>query len=533
LGEIACGDFAGHQLRCRRQKAWLLPPALQALTRVELSPMAAVPGTSDTDGAAIAELQQRFRAHRQAFLRHPFPEARERRAHLYALAQALLDNRGRMREALRADFTVHPDATADLVDIGGPLSRALSAARHVGRWMRPERRGVERLSFGTSRAWVSWQPKGVAGIVVPWNFPFDLSLGPLTDMLAAGNRVIIKMSEYTPACGQLAQEIIARTFAADHVTVVNGGIELARAFTALRWDHLLFTGNPEVGRQVALAAAGNLVPVTLELGGKNPAIFAPDAVTADHVSLALGVKLVNGGQMCVSMDHCFVPRAQLEQFVALARAHFERTLRDYSRTPHCTGIISPRHFDRQLQLIEEARRAGARIIQLDADGAVDGATRRLPVSVVIDPDPKLRLMQEEIFGPLLPVIPYDSTDAVIDLLNRGERPLALYLYTGDAALVERFRRETFSGGYAVNASGAQAALDDLGFGGIGRSGSGRYHGHDGFREFSNPRGMFVRGRGGGFRTFLPPYGPGKLRQIDRLFAVRRVQLRLARMFHRT
>lgn len=494
--------------------------------------MAAVPATPDDDSAAIAELHRRFSAHRQAFLRHPFPEVRERRAHLYALAQMLLDNRERLREALRADFKVHPDATADLVDIGGPLGRALVAARHVGRWMRPERRGVERLSFGTSRACISWQPKGVAGVVVPWNFPFDLSLGPLADMLAAGNRVIIKMSEYTPACGQLAHELIARTFAADHVTVVNGGVELARAFTALRWDHLLFTGNPEVGRQVALAAAGNLVPVTLELGGKNPVIFAPDAITAEHVGLALGVKLVNGGQMCVSMDHCLVPRAQLEEFVALARAHFERTLRDYSRTAHCTGIISPRHFERQVQLIEEARRSGARVIQLDAEGTVDAPTRRLPVCMVIDPDPRLRLMQEEIFGPLLPVIPYDSMDEVIDRQKREERPLAIYLYTDDAALVERFRRETVSGGYAVNAIAAQAALDDLGFGGVGRSGSGRHHGRDGFREFSNPRGMFVRGRGGGFKTFLPPYGSGKLRQIDRLFALRRLQLRLARMLYR-
>lgn len=494
--------------------------------------MAAVPAAPDADSAAIAELQQRFDAHRQAFLRHPFPEARARRAHLYALAQMLLDNRARMREALRTDFAVHPDATADLVDIGGPLSRALSAARHVGRWMRPERRRVERLSFGTARASVSWQPKGVAGIVVPWNFPFDLSLGPLADMLAAGNRVIIKMSEYTPACGQLAREIIARTFDVDHVTVVNGGVELARAFTALRWDHLLFTGNPEVGRQVALAAAGNLVPLTLELGGKNPVIFAPDAVTPEHVSLALGVKLVNGGQMCVSMDHCLVPRAQLEHFIALARAHFERSLRDYSRSAHCTGIISPRHFERQLQLVEEARRAGARIIQLDAEGAVDPATRRLPLSLVIDPDPGLRLMQEEIFGPLLPVIPYDSLDEVLAQLKRGERPLALYLYTADAALIERFRRETVSGGYGVNAIAAQAALDELGFGGAGRSGAGRYHGHDGFREFSNPRGMFVRGWGGAFKTFLPPYGPGKQRQIDRLFALRRLQLRLARLLYR-
>jgi coniferyl-aldehyde dehydrogenase len=200
--------------------------------------------------------------------------------------------------------------------------------------------------------------------------------------------------------------------------------------------------------------------------------------------------------------------------------------------PHCTGIISPRHFGRQRQLLEEARTAGARIIQLDAEGAVDMATRRLPVSLVIDPDPRLRLMQEEIFGPLLPVIPYDSIDEVIEQLKRAERPLALYLYTRDAALVERFRRETFSGGYGVNAIAAQAGLDELGFGGVGKSGSGRYHGYDGFREFSNPRGMFVKGWGGAFKTFLPPYGPGKHRQIDQLFGLRRLQLKVLKAFYR-
>ncbi|MBV9696798.1 MAG: aldehyde dehydrogenase family protein [Gammaproteobacteria bacterium] len=497
-----------------------------------LPPVLSVDPAAGADAAALAELSRRFAAQREACRRHPFFSLPERRAHLYALAGALLANRGRLRAALRSDFMVHPDATADLVDIGGPLSRALSNARQLARWMRPERRRIDRISFGTSRAYVSWQPKGVAGVIVPWNFPFDLSFGPLTDMLAAGNRVILKMSEYTPACGQLAAEIVHETFDADHVTVLNGGPELGRAFAALRWDHLLFTGNVEVGRQVAQVAAANLVPVTLELGGKNPAIFAGDAVTAEHVELALGVKLVNNGQMCVSVDHCLVPRAQLDTFVSLARAYFGRALHDYSRTAHCPGIISPRHFERQLQLLEEARAAGARIVQLDDAGAVDAATRRMPLSLVIDPDPQLRLMREEIFGPLLPVIPYDSVDEVIETLKRGERPLGLYLYTADAALVERFRRETVSGGLGVNASAAQAAVDDLGFGGIGRSGTGRHHGYDGFREFSNPRGMFVKGRGGGFKNFLPPFTVRKQRQIDRLFWLRRLQLGIARTWHR-
>jgi coniferyl-aldehyde dehydrogenase len=483
---------------------------------------------SPTDTAAIASLQNSFAAHKQAFFKHPFPDLRERRAHLYALADALLGNRARIREALETDFGAHPAAAADLAEIGGPLARTLAAAKHVKRWMRPERRSVDFLSFGTSKAQIAWQPKGVTGIIAPWNFPIDLSFGPLCDMLAAGNRVIIKMSEYAPACAQAVFEIVDKTFAADHVAVVNGGVELGRAFTALRWDHLLYTGNPEVGAVVAQAAAANLVPVTLELGGKCPAIFAADSINAAHITRLLGVKLVKNGQMCISIDHCLVPRAQLDRFVQLAQASFSGALKAYSRGADCTGIISARHYQRQQQLLDEARSAGARIVQLDQGGGADPATRRLPVSLVIDPDPGLRMMKEEIFGPILPVVPYDSLDDTLAAINRGERPLGLYLYTQDAALVDKVRRETFSGGYAVNVCAAQGAVADMGFGGIGRSGSGRHHGIDGFREFSNPRGMFVMGRGASFDAFIPPYGPRKYKQIEQMFGLRRLQLRIGR-----
>ncbi|MBS0365215.1 MAG: aldehyde dehydrogenase family protein [Proteobacteria bacterium] len=493
---------------------------------------AVTPLPGDDDALAISQLQQRFAAHQAGFLRHPFPSLRERRTYLHAVADALLAYRRRIRAALRADFAAHPESLADLGDVSGPLGRALAAARHVRGWMRPERRGIDRLAFGTSRAAVAWQPKGVTGIIVPWNFPIDLSFGPLVDMLAAGNRVLLKMSEFTPATGELVREIVARTFAPDHVGVLLGGVELGKAFAAQRWDHLLFTGNPEVGRAVAQAAAANLVPVTLELGGKNPVIFTADAVTAGHVGRVLGVKLVKSGQMCVSADHCFVPRAQLERFVSLAQSHFARGLRDYSRSEHCTGIISPRHFERQLALLEEARAAGARLVQLDADGGIDAASRRLPVTLVVDPPAHLRLMREEIFGPILPVIPYDSLDEVLAVLNRGERPLGVYLYSDDRTLIGRVQRETFSGGFAVNAVAAQAAVHSLGFGGSGRSGSGRHHGFDGFREFSNPRGMFVMGRGGAFDSFLPPWDARKRRQIEQLFALRGLQLRLGRLLRR-
>jgi coniferyl-aldehyde dehydrogenase len=486
------------------------------------------PSHSSGDSTAIASLQRAFAAHREAFFKHPFPDLRERRAHLYALADALLRGRSRIREALRADFGTHPAAAADLAEISGPLARALEAAKHVKRWMRPERRKVDRLSFGTSKAQIAWQPKGVTGIIAPWNFPIDLSLGPLCDMLAAGNRVIIKMSEHAPACAAVVFDIVAETFAADHVTVAKGGVDLAKAFAALRWDHLLYTGNPEVGAAVAQAAAANLVPVTLELGGKCPAIFTDDSVNAAHVTRLLGVKLVKNGQMCISIDHCLVPRAQVEHFVRLAQASFDGPLRNYSRGADCTGIISTGHYRRQQDMLDEARNSGARIVQLDRDGGADPATRRLPVFLVIDPGPNLRIMKEEIFGPILPIVPYDSLSSALAAINRGERPLGLYLYTEDAALVDKVQRETFSGGYAVNVCAAQGAIPDLGFGGIGRSGSGRHHGIDGFREFSNPRGMFVMGFGTAFDAFIPPYGPEKHRKIEQLFALRRLQLRIGR-----
>jgi coniferyl-aldehyde dehydrogenase len=483
---------------------------------------------SSGDAAAIASLQDTFAAHRRAFLQHPFPTLRERRAHLYALAEALLHGRARIRQALRADFGAHPAAAADLAEISGALARALHAAKHVKRWMRPERRKVDRLSFGTSKAQIAWQPKGVTGIIAPWNFPIDLSFGPLCDMLAAGNRVIIKMSEYAPACAEVVFDILAETYAADHVTVVKGGVDLAKAFASLRWDHLLYTGNPEVGAAVAQSAAANLVPVTLELGGKCPAIFTADSVNAAHVTRLLGVKLVKNGQMCISIDHCLVPRAQVEHFVRLAQAAFDGPLRNYSRGEDCTGIISAHHYQRQQDMLDQARDSGASIVQLDKDGAADPASRRMPVFLVIDPDPSLRIMKEEIFGPILPIIPYDSFDCALQSVNLSERPLGVYLYTKDAALVDRVRRETFSGGYAVNVCAAQGAIPDLGFGGIGRSGSGRHHGIDGFREFSNPRGMFVMGVGTSFDAFIPPYDPKKHRKISQMFALRKLQLRVGR-----
>jgi len=392
------------------------------------------------------------------------------------------------------------------------------AAENLPQWMEPEQRHVEPGLFGSARAYVQQQPKGVVGNIVPWNFPFDLSVGPLVEMLAAGNRVIIKPSEYTPACAEALQAMIRETFDRDRVDVVVGGLELAKAFTAVRWDHLLYTGSPSIGREIAKAAAEQLVPVTLELGGKCPAILAEDSVDAESVKQILGTKAIKNGQMCISVDYCLVPRGKLEEFAELCEAHVREQMPGYCASESCTGIITQRHLDRLRSMLGEARKAGADVRALEgvAEGG-DPMARQMPISLVVDPPEELAIMREEIFGPILPVMPYDELDDAIGHVNAGERPLALYVFAKDEATSDDVLRRTTSGGASVNTAGAHGALPSLPFGGIGQSGSGRHHGVEGFREFSNPRGVFVRGEGDMIEAFAPPYGPAAQAVVDQAF----------------
>ena len=481
---------------------------------------------AQSDIPELEELQVTFAAQKAAFLRAPYASSRGRIEHLRALAGMVLEYRGRIHQALCADFGAHPQVASDLIEVGGVAQRALYTAGQVEKWMKPERRYSEFAKFGTGKAYVAYQPKGVIGNIVPWNFPYDLSLGPLCDMFAAGNRCIIKPSEYTPACGALLKEMLAKTFDADHVAVIVGGLELAKAFPTLRWDHLLYTGSPQIGKLVARAAAENLAPVTLELGGKNPVIFCDDGISAKSIGDTLSIKLVKSGQMCISPDYCLVPRARMGEFVALARAHFGDALANYSSGNDCTGVISQRQLQRNLRLLDEVRATGSEVIQLDVEGALDPKTRRMPVSLVVDPDDQLGIMQEEIFGPMLVVKPYDSLTQAIAYINRGERPLALYVFTNDRGIAKRVQHETFSGGFCVNACAAHGAVHSLGFGGIGHSGTGRHHGIDGFREFSNPRGVFIRGWGGlADKIFAPPHGRFAQRVADLSIVETRLKLR--------
>jgi coniferyl-aldehyde dehydrogenase len=325
-------------------------------------------------------------------------------------------------------------------------------------------------------------------------------------MLAAGNRVIIKSSDFTPACGEVLRDMIAEAFDPDRVTVAVGGLELARTFPTLPWDHLLYTGSPAIGRVVMQAAAQNLTPVTLELGGKCPAILTEDAVDMTSVANILGTKMIKNGQMCISVDYVLAPRERVGEFVDLARRYVREQTPDYSNSGDCTGIITERHLDRLLALRQQAVDAGYEVVDLEEGGELNRGTRQMPLSIIVDPGDELGVMQEEIFGPLLPVKPYDSLDEAIAFVNAGERPLGLYVFGDDPARTERVLNSTTSGGASVNSCAMQGALPSLGFGGVGNSGIGRHHGIEGFREFSNPRGVVVRGEGDLIDAFYPPYG---------------------------
>ncbi len=470
------------------------------------------------DAAAIAELQETVERQRGAFLADPFPTLEERQGLLGALAAMLLGHRVQIQEALSADFGVHPPIAADLIEVLGPAGRAVYAAEQLGAWMAEEPRAADPALYGSGRAFVQPQPKGVIGNIVPWNFPFDLSVGPLVEMLAAGNRVVIKPSEYTPACAALLREMVHATFDRDRVDVLVGGLDLARAFTRVRWDHLLYTGSPAVGREIAKAAAEQLVPVTLELGGKCPAILSADSVDAESVKQVLATKAIKNGQMCISVDYCLVPRAQLEEFARLAADHVRETMPGYCASDSCTGIVSSRHLQRIEGLLEDARARGCDVRALEDAGEPDPAARQLPISLVIDAPEDIALMREEIFGPVLPVKAYDTLDEAIDYVNAGERPLALYVFAKDAAVADDVLRRTTSGGACVNSAAVHGALPSLPFGGIGQSGAGRHHGIEGFREFSNLRGVFVRGEGDLIEAFAPPYGPTAQAVVDAAFA---------------
>lgn len=434
----------------------------------------------------------------------PMPGWPVRARRLHALQTLLRQHRADMVEAIHADFGQRPAEETDLLEIFPSLSAVRHALRHGRRWMRSKRRFADLL-FLPARTELRPQPRGVVGIMVPWNYPLYLAVGPLVDALAAGNRAMLKMSEYTPRFSALFAELVARYFRDDEVQVVNGDAAVAQAFAALPFDHLLFTGSTAVGHHVMRAAAANLTPVTLELGGKSPAIIGPGARMEHAVERILFGKLVNAGQTCIAPDYVLLPRAQVEAFVIAARGVVARLYPELARNPQYASIASDRHFARLSALRDGAVAAGARIEPLTA-ALPDPARRLLPPALLVDVRHDMAVMQEEIFGPLLPLLPYDTLDEAIAYVDAHAHPLALYLFETAPALVERVLARTHAGGVTVNDTLYHIAQHELPFGGVGASGMGGYHGEAGFRTFSHLKPVFRQARWNGAGLLNPPYG---------------------------
>jgi len=458
-------------------------------------------------------LHEAFARQREAAARDPYPDAATRERRLATLERLLRENAAAIAAAIAGDFGHRSHHETRLLELFPSLEAAKHARRHLRGWMKPERRAVS-LWFQPGRAQVIAQPLGVVGIVVPWNYPVYLAAGPLAGALAAGNRVLVKMSELAPATGELFATLVAGAFDADEVCVVNGGADVARSFTALPFDHLLFTGSTAVGRAVMRAAAENLTPVTLELGGKSPAIVAdgyPIAAAAERIVIG---KLMNAGQTCIAPDYALVPAADVDAFVAAARRVVAECWPDPMRSPDYTAIVDDRHFARLTGVLDEAQARGAEIVTL-ADGASpDPTTRRIPPSVVRGAPDDCRLMREEIFGPILPVVPYRDFEEALRYVNARPRPLALYYFDRDERRIGRVLTHTVAGGVTINDTILHIAQDDLPFGGVGPSGMGQYHGRDGFDAFSKRKAVFRQARLNAMGLFKPPYGKRFERLVD-------------------
>jgi coniferyl-aldehyde dehydrogenase len=374
------------------------------------------------------------------------------------------------------------------METGPVLGRTNYFLEHLPAWLARERIDLGP-EHGSSHGEILLLPKGVMGNIAPWNFAIESALIMCVDMLAAGNRVIVKPSELAPATAQAVADAVAAYFDPDLLGVVQGGPELAQEFAAMPWDHLTFTGSPRIGRLVAQTAARNMVPVTLELGGKNPALFAPDGVAEELVRLFLSFRTLKSGQVCTSPDLVLVPRAQIENWIALAKSVWQQAYPAYVGTDQCIGIINTAHFERLSGYVEEARARGVQIEGLNGD-APDSARRHFPLTLVVDPPADLGCMTEEVFGPVIPVVPYDDFDSAFARINAGETPLGAYIATHDPALAARFIREVRSGGAAVNNFGLQGGHVALPFGGLGNSGQGCHSARQGFLNYSHAKSVF-------------------------------------------
>lgn len=418
-----------------------------------------------------------------------------RQDRLLRAIKLLKENYTEISLAMSEDFGHRSSYQSMLADIATTMKMLKHSYDNVATWMTPE----SFDSFETDMsAEIQYQPLGVVGVISPWNFPINLSFGPLAGIFAAGNTAMLKPSELTPKTSELLADLVAKYFDPMELSVVTGDAEVGRAFSALPFDHLVFTGSTTVGKHIMRAAAENLVPVTLELGGKSPVIIDSDFDIATAVTRTMTIKTFNSGQICISPDYMIIPQGSEDDVVTSAKAFISQSFCALQDNPDYTSVINDRHFARLVSLLDDAQEKGATVINLGPENepAYDAKTRKIAPHLVLNVSEDMRVMQEEIFGPVLPVKTYQSSAEVIAYINANDRPLAAYLFSNNVKLQREFSLRTISGALVFNDVMSHASLDELPFGGVGASGIGAYHGIHGFRQFSHAKPVVFQDESG-------------------------------------
>ena len=442
--------------------------------------------TPDTMQAQLQRLRQAQRA-------GGFPGAATRKERMQRCINLLVENQDDLVNALDEDYGGRSPYLSKMSEILQPIVHFKHAIKHVDKWMKPEKRSAMfPMGLLGGKARLEYQPLGVIGIMSPWNFPMAMIFHPLANALAAGNRAMIKPSEFNPKTALLLEKLFKQYFTEEEIVVVNGGPEAGGAFAALDLDHIIFTGATSIGKMVMQAASQNLTPVTLELGGKSPTIISKSADTIKAADMIISGKVMNAGQVCLSPDYVFVPEEELETFVSSARSTFQGMFPTVSGNSEYVAMINARHFERISGYIDQAKQSGARVEPLSTD-AYSAEERRIPLHLVVNPGEDLKLMQDEIFGPVMIVKTYKELSDCIDYIADRPHPLGLYYFGDDRAEQQYVLENTQSGGVTINDVIMHVSNIDLPFGGVGNSGMGNYQGREGFKTFSHARSVYRQG----------------------------------------
>ncbi len=465
----------------------------------------ASPEAPRTTGDAPLDMTGTLARLRAAQRKHPLPDYDTRIDNLDRLEKVLLKHKDDAIRAISADFGNRSKHETLISEIFLTLSGLRHARQHLAEWMQTEAREVNWVSL-PARAELVKQPLGVVGIISPWNYPLNLALSPLVYVLAAGNRAMIKPSELVPETAALLAKMMKEALP-DHVVVVEGGIEVGQEFAGLPFDHLVFTGSTSVGKHVMRAAAENLVPVTLELGGKSPAIVAEGYSLKAAAEKIMRGKIFNAGQTCIAPDYVLLPKGRVDAFVEECKSAVRAMFPSFAKNDDYTSIVNERHYDRLQGYLADAESKGGKLVPLTTGGEeLTKESRKIAPTLVVHAKDEMTVLQDEIFGPILPIVTYESFDHAIDYVNDRPRPLALYYFDHDAARTQRILTETTSGGVAVNETLMHIAQDDLPFGGVGPSGMGHYHGREGFDTFTKQKAVLHQARLNGVKLLQPPYG---------------------------